>query len=130
MELIREIWASYRRLPLWVQAWVGLWLAPVNFAAVAFVGERNGVLIAVLMLAGILPNLPIMVAKRGMTALMALPHLLAWPLMLIIVVVTLFQGTSSAHSVYLVLVLITNVISLAFDAVDFNAWRNGHRSIA
>lgn len=130
MELIVEVWASFRRLPLAVQVWVALWLAPVNFAALAFLSETNGALIAVLMLAGILPNLPIMMAKRGMTSLMALPHLVAWPLMVGVVVVTLFQGTSGLHGTYLVIVLVTNLISLAFDAKDFNDWRNGDRAIA
>lgn len=127
--MISDIWASFRRLPLAVQIWVALWLAPINFVSAAFIGERNGLLIFVLMLAGILPNLPIMVAKRGMSDLMALPHLVAWPLMLAVVIVTLVQGTTSTHGIYLVVILITNAISLVFDAIDFKAWAAGDRAV-
>ena len=128
--MIRDIWASYRDLPLWVQIWVSGWLAPVNIATVFFISEQNGLWLFLLMLAGIAPNLPIMIKARGMSDLMALPHLVAWPLLLGLIVITLVQGTTGAHAVFLVVLLITDVISLVFDAIDFNNWRNSDQAIA
>ena len=36
-QLWRDIWGSYRRLPVWVQVWVFGVLVPVNAAAMFFV---------------------------------------------------------------------------------------------
>ena len=123
--MISDIWTSYRRLPLWVQGWVALWLAPINFASIFFISERNGLWLFVLMVAGIAPNLPIMMKARGMTDLMALPHLIAWPPLLLMIVITLVQGTTNTHAAFLVVLFITDLVSLIFDAADFRHWKNG-----
>ena len=125
-----EILASFRRLPIAVQAWVALWLGPLNIATLAFLGQRNGVLIAVLALGGMAPNLFIMIRERGLSALMALPHLLIWTPLVIVLVITLFSGVGGGYALFLVLLLVTDVVSLVFDAKDFIAWRAGDRAIA
>ncbi len=128
--MIPDIWASYRRLPLGVQLWVGLWLAPINIATVLFISDRNGLWIFLLSIAGMAPNLPIMMHARGLTRLMALPHLIIWTPLMLLLAVTLLQGTTTTHEVFLVALLLTNGISLVFDAIDYQKWRHGDRAIA
>ena len=130
MSIMADILASFRRLPVAVQAWVALWLGPVNIATLAFLGQRNGVLVAVLALGGMVPNLIIMIRERGLSALMALPHLVIWTPLVIVIVITLFSGVGSGYAIFLVLLLVTDVVSLIFDAKDFIAWRAGDRAIA
>ena len=130
MSIANEIWSSFRRLPLAVQAWVALWLAPINIAALAFLGQRNGVLIAVLAIGGMAPNMFIMMRERGLSALMALPHLVIWTPLVVVALITLFSGVGSGYAIFLVLLLITDVVSLVFDVKDFAAWRAGDRAIA
>ena len=78
MTLIRDIWRSFRALPLWVQIWVGVILVPVNMASLWFANETMGALIAVLAVSGMVPNLLIIFFDRGFSKAMALPHLAIW----------------------------------------------------
>ena len=128
--MITEIFESFRRLPIAVQAWVALWLAPINIATLAFLGQTSGVLIAVLAIGGMAPNMVIMARERGLSALMALPHLVIWTPLVVVVLITLFSGVSTGYAIFLVVLLVTDVISLIFDAKDFAEWRAGSRSIA
>ncbi len=128
--MITEIFESFRRLPIAVQAWVALWLAPINIATLAFLGKTNGVLIAVLAIGGMAPNMVIMARERGLSALMALPHLVIWTPLVVVVLITLFSGVGTGYAIFLVVLLVTDVISLVFDANDFAEWRAGSRSIA
>ena len=128
--MIADIYASFRRLPIPVQAWVALWLAPIHIATLAFLGQTNGVLIAVLAIGGMAPNMLIMAKERGMSALMALPHLVIWTPLVVVALITLFSGVGTGYAIFLVLLLVTDVVSLLFDAKDFAAWRAGDRAIA
>ena len=128
--MLTEVFQSFRRLPIAVQAWVALWLAPIHIATLAFLGQTNGVLIAALAIGGMAPNMLIMAKERGMSSLMALPHLVIWTPLVVVALITLFSGVGTGYAIFLVLLLITDVISLAFDAKDFAAWRAGDRAIA
>lgn len=128
--MIADIYASFRRLTIPVQAWVALWLAPIHIATLAFLGQTNGVLIAVLAIGGMAPNMLIMAKERGMSALMALPHLVIWTPLVVVALITLFSGVGTGYAIFLVLLLVTDVVSLLFDAKDFAAWRAGDRAIA
>lgn len=122
--MILDIWTSFRALPLWVQFWVGVILVPVNLAPLAFLDQPQGVLIAVLAITGMALNIPIMIVARGMSGAMALPHLLCWTPLVVIVAVLLTTGDalSPAYTRFLVLLLIVDVISLLFDAKDARDW--------
>ena len=74
--LFIEIWNSFRALPLWVQLWMVVILMPINFASLFFLGEPQGGLIAFLAIFGMLPNMVIMIYDRGLSKLMAFPHLI------------------------------------------------------
>lgn len=132
MQLFLEIWSSMRRMPLWVQIWMFFVLVPVNFAAVFFLAEPYGLLVACLAIGGILPNLPIMAWTRGFSSLMALPHIVIWtPLVIMIAwLLSSFDGLSSYFVGYLLLLFIVDGISLAFDYPDFWKWWNGERENA
>ena len=76
------------------------------------------------------PNLFIMVWERGLSSLMALPHLVIWTPLLVVIVLTLRLTIPTGFTIFLVLLLITDVVSLAFDVVDFKKWLAGNRAIA
>ncbi len=129
MDLVLDIWRSFRALPLWVQIWVALILVPVNMGAIFFVNEAGGLLIAALAIGGTIPNLVIMIAERGVSKAMALPHLLIWTPLVVIVI----QNTGTAtggFQTYLWVLLATDLLSLAFDYPDAWKWWKGDRAIA
>ena len=130
--MISEIWSSFRRLPGWVQIWAVLILIPVNMAAVLFLGQPYATLIAGLAIGGMLPNLAIMGAERGLSKAMALPHLLFW-IPLVVVIVSLLWGKTELgpdYRSFLWALLAINLVSLAFDIPDAWKWWCGDRGIA
>ena len=127
--LFIEIWNSFRALPLWVQLWMVVILMPINFASLFFLGEPQGGLIAFLAIFGMLPNMVIMIYDRGLSKLMAFPHLIPWTAILILVGFFHPDG-SETYSLYLWALAAINAISLSFDYPDAWKWLKGDRSIA
>ena len=123
MSLFSDIWSSFQQLSLPVRLWISAWLVPVNVATLFFIGERNGVAICLLAILGMAFNMPIMIKARGMTDLMALPHLILWTPLVLLVGLTLFADISTGYRLFLIVLLVTDVISLAFDVRDFQSWR-------
>ncbi len=131
MELIKDIWRSFRALPLWVQVWVGLILVPVNMASILFVFHPAGLLIAALAIGGMTPNLFIMIKERGLSKAMALPHLLIWtPLVFILLTNLDSPWVQGRYQTYIWLLLVVDLTSLAFDFPDAWKWWKGDRAIA
>ncbi|WP_170549060.1 hypothetical protein [Ruegeria conchae] len=127
--MVQDIWLSFRRLPLWVQIWVAVILVPVNLMPLFFLDQPQGVLIAALAITGMALNLPIMIAARGMSEAMALPHILCW-VPLVIVVVGLLSAAETLNPTYirfLWLLLIVDVISLVFDVRDAAHWMRSRK---
>ncbi len=122
--MIRDIWMSFRNLPLWVQIWMVFFLIPVNLAPLAFVDQPQGALIAALSVTGMALNIPIIRAARGMTKAMALPHLICWVPLVAIIIMLLTDGTalSPEYTRFLLLLLVVDLISLAFDLNDSIVW--------
>lgn len=133
-KLIGEIWASFMRLPMWVRLWMVLWLVPVNLVSLGFWGQVDpvsGITVALLANLGMAFNLPIMMHDRGIGKAMALPHLLFWtPLVILIAVGLASDGGTSGYRSYLAVLIVTNLVSLAFDYKDAWAWWRGDRGIA
>ncbi len=131
MQLILDIWSSFRSMPLWVQIWVGLILAPVNMAALFYVGAPGGWLVAALAIGGMLPNLVLMAVERGLSKAMALSHLVLWiPLVFVILNLRGAEGVAGGFASYLLLLLVVDLISLGFDIPDSIKWFRGDRDVA
>ena len=126
--LLIDIFASFRSLPTWVQVWVAVILFPVNLAAIFFIHEPMGLMIATLSTMGWLPNVFILARERGFSRLMALPHLIPWTL-LIVVIYLASPSLSSGFDIYLWLLAIVNTISITFDTSDSIRWYNGQRQV-
>ncbi|MBL1434736.1 MAG: hypothetical protein COB08_000845 [Rhodobacteraceae bacterium] len=127
--MILDIWRSYRSLPIWVQIWVFGILVPVNSAAVFFIFQPFGVWVALLAIGAMLPNIAIMLYERGLSKMMALPHLLPWSLLVFWLLIAMPQG-SATYIAYLWVLLVVDTISLAFDIPDALKWRKGDRRVA
>ncbi|WP_299884441.1 hypothetical protein [uncultured Ruegeria sp.] len=122
--MLLDIWTSFRNLPLWVQIWVSFILVPVNLIPLAFLDQPLGILIAVLAIAGMAFNIPIMLVTRSMSGAMALPHIVFWTPMVVIVIGLLLSGAElrSTYLGFLVILFVVDVISLAFDIRDAARW--------
>jgi len=132
MVMIADIWASFRRMPLWVQVWVALTLVPVNLASLGFLTAPGGTWIAVLAVGGMLLNVPIMLVERGLSKAMAIPHILIWTPLVVLILLTLTAGSllPSEFRTFLWLLLAVDLISLGFDYPDIVKWLRGDRAVA
>jgi hypothetical protein len=131
--MVLEIWASFQRLPLWVRLWMCMILAPINLAPLFFIGVHPSAgLIAFLSVMGMLVNLPILLRERGFSAALSFPHLIFWvPLVLILLVRPGFMdGAEGTYAQVLLVLLIVDLISLAFDVTEARKWLRGARAIA
>ena len=127
--LLTDIFISIKSLPTWVIIWVFVWLVPVNLASLFFLKEPMGIWVAVLANLGMLPNIFVMVNDRGVSKLMSIPHLLPWTLLVALILIWRPEG-SSTYNIYLMVLLVTNTISLIFDYPDSFKWFKGDRSVA
>lgn len=118
-------------MPRWVQIWVFVILVPVNAISIFFVNEPFGVWIAVLAIGGFAPNLFVMLYERGFSNTMALPHVVIWTPLVIWIAIMLKSGTvGGGFAAYLWVLLVVNLISLAFDFLDTRDWLKGVRRMS
>ena len=122
--MLRDIWISFRNLPVWVQIWMSVVLVPANLVPLAFLDQPYGTVIAGLAILGMALNLPIMMAERGMSRAMALPHLLFWTPMVLIIVYVLNTHTDllPIYAQFLLVLLVIDLVSLGFDLRDAILW--------
>lgn len=130
--MIAQIWRSFRRIPLWVQAWVAGVLVPVNLAPLAFLDAPLAIWVAGLSVGGMVPNMAIMLAERGLSKRMALPHVVIWPPLIGLIIWLLLWGEGLSHGYWqmLALLLAVDLISLGFDCRDAVTWFKGDRRVA
>ena len=127
--MLTDIWNSFRAMPAWVQIWVALLLVPINMAAVFFIDQPSGVWIAILAIGAMMLNMPVMLYDQGFSKLMAFPHLIPWTILVLWIAFARPVGSATYDS-YLWILLITNIISLAFDFPDALKWWKGDRDAA
>ncbi len=127
--MIKQIWTSFRSLPGWVQIWVAFVLVPVNMASLYFYQEPGGILITFLANIGMMLNMPVIVMDRGFSKAMALPHLIPWTILVGILVFNRPESVDN-YSIYLWVLLVIDVVSLAFDYPDAIKWIKGDRKPA
>ncbi len=129
------IWKSFRSLPLWVQIWVGLILAPVNTGWLLVWGTPIGDAAFWAAMFVVTTNLPIMYAYAGMNRLMSVPHLIAWGPLQVYLGWRLWCPDAPDHAtgseyLYGIILFVINGISLAFDVLDSWRWIKGERETA
>jgi len=129
--MVMDIWRSFRVLPVWVQIWVAGILVPVNMASALFWPSPYGLLVTLLAIGGMTPNLLIMIWERGLSKMMALPHLLIWiPLVIFLVFLLGANQINGNFRSYVILLLIVDLVSLGFDIPDMVKWTRGDRAVA
>lgn len=127
MQLITDIWKSYRTLPFWVQIWVFGILVPVNAFSIVFVMQPSGAWIAFLAIVAMLINVPIMIIERDFTKTMAISHIPLWTTLVVWLIFDRPQG-APAYETYLLVLLGVDLISLGFDYPDAWKWWKERRS--
>jgi hypothetical protein len=130
MKFISDLWKSFLSLPLWVRLWVLIILVPINIASLAFTAEPKSTIIISLALAGITFNLIPLWLDRGFTSAMAVPHIIFWaPLVIVLIYQLFFSGLefSNNYHVFLILLLVCDSISLFMDIPDALRWAKDRR---
>ena len=122
---------SVCQLPLWVRVWVLGVLIPVNALPFWFLDTQVGRAATAAALLVVVANATILLVQRGVSALMALPHLVAWiPLTGWLAARLLFDATLTGGEAGLALALVVvNGISLVFDTIDGVRWLCGQRGV-
>lgn len=131
VEINRQLWLSFRRLPLWVQIWMALVLVPVNllsFLVLEFQAAQMVALAAVLALGS---NMLLLYWYEGFSRAMALPHLVFWGALQILLLMRVLQtpAPDAGEVMFIGLVLLVNGISLIFDLLDTWRWWQGERQV-
>lgn len=133
-ERLQQSWHSFRSLPMWVQVWVGLVLIPANAASFFLLDYWSGHAAALAAAFVVVTNVPIMLRERGMSKLMAIPHLFAWGPLQVFLVLRLMDHSitpqmATEEQAYAVVLIAVNGLSLVFDAVDSWRWLRGNRAV-
>lgn len=126
-DIILKIWKSFRSIPLWVQIWVSFWLVPVNLASLAFAAEDWGATVALLAIIAMALNVIILFIEQRFSRTMALPHLPFWTALVILIVI-LRPDSTTPFGIYLMVLGVTNTVSLVLDYIDAYRWFKGDRS--
>lgn len=117
---------------MWVQVWVAAILVPVNMVTLLFWPEPLGLWVAALAVGGMLPNMVILAVERGFSKAMALPHILIWTPLMVVVIALLDDRAliSEGYWRFLWVLLAVDAASLGFDFTDSWKWLKGDRAVA
>lgn len=130
MSRLADAYRSFRRLPGWVQLWVAALLGPVNLASLAFISQPHGPLVATLAVGAMALNGVLMLAQRGFSKAMALPHIALWLPLVGTIGLALAGAPAPGWAGYLWLLLAVDLASLGFDLADALKWARGARAPA
>jgi hypothetical protein len=99
IEIHLRVWHSFRRLPLWVQLWMAAVLLPVNLASLALLHYSSAQWIAVSAVMVVACNMLLIYKYGGFNRLLAIPHLLIWgPLQIMLVMHLAGQAPESVYT--------------------------------
>jgi len=131
VEINRQLWLSFRRLPLWVQVWMALVLVPVNLLSFLVLEYQAAQMVALAAVLALGSNMLLLYRYAGFSRAMALPHLVVWgPLQILLLMRVLQTPAPDAGEVmFICLVLLVNGISLIFDLLDTWRWWQGERQV-
>lgn len=130
MNLIKDIFASLGRMPVWVIIWMFVILVPANIATLLFLGEPYSLAIAALGIAGFASNLVLLFTEKGFGNILAIPHLIFWiPLVFLIAYVVYFSNAAlpENYALFLHALFLINAFSIFFDIRDAWRWKQGAR---
>ena len=119
---VARIMRSYNELPNWVKIWMNFILGPINLATLAFLSQPSGALIAALAIGGMVLTVAIVIASGGFSKLAAAGHILPWTPLVLMLAFARPEGGTAIYQTFLTILLIANVISLAFDLNDVRLW--------
>ena len=121
---MQELYQSFLSLPVWVKIWMLGILIPVNMIGLLFLGHEVGVWIAILGLAGMIPNLFVMYFEKAFSKTMAVSHIIPWTALVIYLGLKLAKGEVPEGNIYYAVwaVLIVDSISLLFDYKETREW--------
>lgn len=130
MAWVIRIIKSFFALPLWVIVWISVFLIPANFAGFWFLDSRIGFWIALLGAGAIILNLVPVLLNGGLSKVLAIPHLICWvPLEIILFRLIWTEELSVGEWRLAITVLMINGISLGFDFYDTREWWRGNRKV-
>ncbi len=130
IELIRRILSSLIALPVWVIIWMFVFLIPANMSGLMFLDTTTGVWITVLGAGALAVNTVLVLANRGFSRVLAIPHLLLWGPLEVFLAVRLAAVPQGSGEWWLALtVFAINGISLFFDVYDTVRWWRGERQV-
>ncbi len=130
MTWIVRILKSTFALPVWVLVWIFVFLLPANFAGFWFLDTDVGLWVSVLGAGAIFVNLIPVLINGGVSKVLAIPHLIFWiPLEIILLRFVVAGDLSTSEWRLAVAVLIVNGISLGFDFHDTAEWWKGNRKV-
>lgn len=128
---IIRIFRSFFALPLWVIIWISVFLIPANFAGFWFLDTKTGFWVALLGAGAIILNLVPVLLNGGLSKVLAIPHVICWvPLEIILFRLILTEELSVGEWRLALIVLVINGISLGFDFYDTREWWRGNRKVA
>ncbi len=132
IQTIIRIFKSAFSLPIWVQIWMFLFLIPVNMSGLFLLDVVAGFWVAILGASALAINTCILFLNRGFSKVLAIPHLILWGPLQVILTIRYFTvpSLSEFEQSYILVVLIVNGISLVFDVYDTLEWKRGNRDVA
>lgn len=119
---------SMQALPQWVQIWIVV-LAVMNTLSLFFLRHAAGRLVFVVWLIVIGVNAWLMMKYGGFTRAMSFVHLLWIPMIIWLGGMRRRDSDTGLLRSWLVLLVLVNCISLAFDALEIVRWLAGARGL-
>lgn len=131
VEIHRQLWLSFRRIPLWVQVWMALVLVPVNLLSFLVLDYQAAQMVALAAVLALGSNMLLLYRYVGFSRVMALPHLVFWGALQVLLVMRVLQNPApgAGEVLFICLVLLVNGISLIFDLLDTWRWWQGERQV-
>ncbi|MEM7214593.1 MAG: hypothetical protein AAF423_03545 [Pseudomonadota bacterium] len=131
INVILRILKSSFSMPVWVQIWIYIFLIPANFSGLLLLQYESGFWISVLGAGAIAINMVILFLNGGFSKVLAIPHLIFWIPLQIILLYRYFAvpDLSDFEQNYIMIVLVINGISIVFDIYDTKEWINGNRDV-
>jgi len=128
---LARIFKSLFAMPVWVIVWMLGFLIPANLSGLFLLDYVSGFWVALLGATAIAINAVIVFANGGFSKVLAIPHLVFWAPLQVILLYRYFTvpDMSNFEQNYILVVLIINGVSLVFDIFDTKEWLRGSRDV-